>query len=78
LETRILTVGDFDLIDIRYIGYTNKDISEIERILKALITSIENKHSNPCPLESLAPFLQIYWRRFETLNRISIKRGLDG
>jgi len=32
-------------------------------MLKALIKSLENKHLNPGPLESLAPLLQLNWRR---------------
>ncbi len=40
-----------------------KDIAEIERMLKALIKSLENKPLNPWPLESLDPLLQLKWRR---------------
>jgi hypothetical protein len=29
------------------LGTAKKDIAEIERMLKALITSLENKHLNP-------------------------------
>ena len=39
------------------------DIAEIERMLKALIKSLENKPLNPWPLESLDPLLQPNWRR---------------
>jgi hypothetical protein len=45
------------------LGTLQKDIAEIERMLKALIKSSENKHLNPWPLESLAPLLQLNWRR---------------
>ena len=33
------------------------NITESERMLKALIKSLENRYLNPCPLESLDPFL---------------------
>ena len=36
-----------------------KDIAEIERMLKVLIKSLENKHLSPWPLESLDPLLQL-------------------
>ncbi len=39
------------------------NIAEIERMLKALIKSLENKPLNPWPLESLDPLLQLIWRR---------------
>ncbi|HEA65957.1 MAG TPA: four helix bundle protein [Desulfobacterales bacterium] len=41
----------------------SSNIAEIERMLKALIKSLENKPLNPWPLESLDPFLQLNWRR---------------
>jgi four helix bundle protein len=45
LETQILLTGD--LIEKGELGTTKKDISEIERMLKALIKSLENKPLNP-------------------------------
>jgi four helix bundle protein len=48
LETQILLTGDLDLIEKGELGTLNKAIAEIERILKALIKSLENK-----PLESM-------------------------
>ncbi|MBW2220833.1 MAG: four helix bundle protein, partial [Deltaproteobacteria bacterium] len=39
------------------------NIAESERMLKALIISLENKPLNPWPLESLDPLLQLIWRR---------------
>jgi len=62
-ETQILLAGDLDLIVKKWIGYTKKDIAEIERMLKALIKSLDNKPLNPGPLESLDPLLQLNWRR---------------
>jgi len=42
LETQILLAGDLDLIEKSELGALKKDIAEIERILKALIKSLEN------------------------------------
>ncbi|MBW1910878.1 MAG: four helix bundle protein, partial [Deltaproteobacteria bacterium] len=47
LETQILLAGDLDLIEKGELGTLNKDIGEIERILKTLIKSLENNHWNP-------------------------------
>ncbi len=47
LETQILLGGDLGLIDKGELGTSKKDIAEIERMLKALIKSLENKHLNP-------------------------------
>ena len=47
LETQILLAGDLDLIEQGELGALKKDIAEIERILKALIKSLQNKPSNP-------------------------------
>ena len=52
LETQILLVGNLDLIEKGELGTLKKDIAEIERMLKALIKSLENKPLNPRP-----PFL---------------------
>lgn len=47
LETQILLAGDLDLIANEELGNLKKDISEVERMLKALTKSLENKHLNP-------------------------------
>ncbi len=47
LETQILLAGDLDFIEKGELGTAKKDISEIERMLKALIKSLENKPLNP-------------------------------
>ncbi|MBT8357076.1 MAG: four helix bundle protein [Deltaproteobacteria bacterium] len=47
LETQILLAGDLDIIEKSELSTLKKDIAEIERMLKALIKSLENKHSNP-------------------------------
>ena len=47
LETQILLAGDLDLIEKGELGTLKEDIAEIERMLKALIKSLENKPLNP-------------------------------
>jgi hypothetical protein len=56
-----------DLIEKGELDTLQKDIAEIERMLKALIKSLENRPLDPCPLESLDPLLQLNWRR--TINK---------
>ncbi len=72
LETKILLAavrlrgsrqGDLSFVEKGELGTSKKDIAEIERMLKALIQSLEKKHLNPLPLESLDPLLQLNWRR---------------
>jgi len=67
-----LLAKDLDLIEKGELGTPKKDIAEIDRMLKALIKSLEYKPLNPCrrsrrilrgPLESLDPLLQLNWRR---------------
>ncbi len=47
LQTQILLAGDLGFIEKGELGSAKKDIAEIERMLKALIKSLENKHLNP-------------------------------
>ncbi len=47
LETQILLAGDLSFIEKGELSTTKKDIAEIERMLKALIKSLENKPLNP-------------------------------
>jgi len=47
LETQILLAGDLDLIEKSELGPLKKDIAEIERMLKALIKSLENRPLDP-------------------------------
>ena len=47
LETQVLLAEDLDLIEKDELGTLNKAIAEIERMLKALIKSLENKPLNP-------------------------------
>jgi len=49
LETQILLAGALDLIEKGKSDTLNKDIAEIERMLKALIKSLKNKPLNPDP-----------------------------
>jgi four helix bundle protein len=46
LETQTLLDGDLGFIEKGELGTVKKDITEIERMLKALIKSLENKHLN--------------------------------
>jgi len=47
LETQILLAGDLDLIEKGGWGTLKRNITEIERMLKALIKSLENRPLNP-------------------------------
>jgi four helix bundle protein len=47
LETQILLAGDLDFIAKGVLGTLKKDIAESQRMLKALIKSLENKPLNP-------------------------------
>jgi len=47
LETQILLAGDLGYIKPEQLNKLQKDIAEGERMLKALIKSLENKHLNP-------------------------------
>ena len=47
LETQILLAGDLGFIEKGELGTIKKDIAEIERMLKSLIKSLENKRLNP-------------------------------
>ena len=47
LETQILLTGDLGFIENGELETVKKSIAEIERMLKALIKSLENKPLNP-------------------------------
>jgi four helix bundle protein len=47
LETQLLLSGDLDYVKVEEFNKLQADIGEVERMLKALITSLENKHLNP-------------------------------
>ncbi len=46
-KEQILLAGDLGLIEKGVLGRLKKDIAEIERMLMALIKSLENKPLNP-------------------------------
>jgi hypothetical protein len=43
----VIIAGDLDLIEKGVLGTLKKDIAESQRMLKALIKSLENKPLNP-------------------------------
>jgi four helix bundle protein len=47
LETQILLTGDLCYCKPEHIKNVQEDVREVERMLKALIKSLENKHLNP-------------------------------
>ena len=47
LETQILLAGDLDYLKSENFEKLKQDIGDVERMLKALIKALENKHSNP-------------------------------
>jgi hypothetical protein len=47
LETQILLTGDLCYCKPEHIKNVQEDVGEVERMLKALIKSLENKHLNP-------------------------------
>ncbi len=47
LETQIMLAGDLNYLDDGKLEGLKANISEVERMLKALISSLENKHSTP-------------------------------
>jgi len=63
LETQILLSGDLGYFMNESSSKLQSNIGEVERMLKALIKSLENKSLNPRILESLTPFSQLIGRR---------------
>ncbi len=55
LETQILLSGDLEYIKSEKLKEIQEAMGEVERMLKALIKSLENKHSNPRPLDPSNP-----------------------
>lgn len=47
LETQIMLSKDLGYFKADDVGALQRDIEEVERMLKALIKSLQNKHSNP-------------------------------
>jgi len=63
-----LLSGDPGYLNKERLSELQRDIGEVERMLKSLIKSLENKHLNPRTLESRTPFSQLIGRRTLTLN----------
>ena len=47
LETQILLAGDLGYLRAEHFEKLKQDIGDVERMLKALIKALENKHLNP-------------------------------
>jgi len=47
LETQILLSGDLGYLNMESLSELQRNIGEVERMLKALIKSLQNKHLNP-------------------------------
>jgi four helix bundle protein len=47
LETQLLLSGDPGYLDKESLSGLQRDIGEVERMMKALIKSLENKHVTP-------------------------------
>lgn len=47
LETQILLSGDLGYLNTESLSELHRDIGEVERMLKSLIKSLEDKHLNP-------------------------------
>ncbi len=47
LETQVLLSGDLGYIDARKLKKVEDEVGEVERMLKALIKSLDNKPLNP-------------------------------
>ncbi len=56
LETQTLLSGDLGYIKSSDMKTIKDNIGEVERMLKALIKSLKNKHLNPGTLESSNPY----------------------
>ncbi|MEW6672479.1 MAG: four helix bundle protein [Thermodesulfobacteriota bacterium] len=47
LETQVLLSGDLGYLDKERLSGLQRDIGEVERMIKALINSLEKRHLNP-------------------------------
>jgi hypothetical protein len=56
-----LLSGDLNYVNKENLKALKDDTEEVERMLKALIKSLENKRSNP--------LLQLNWRRTKYINK---------
>ena len=69
LETQILLSGDLGYLNKESLSELQRDIGEVERMLKALIKSLENKHLNPRTSESHPPF-SLFTKKYKETNAI--------
>ena len=60
LETQVLLSGDLGYFEEKSLLKLQQDLGEVERMLKALIKSLENKSLNPRILD---PFLPTNWEK---------------
>ena len=63
LETQTMLSGDLDYVGKSRLQKLRAEIGDVERMLKALIKSLENKHLDPWILEPWDPFSQLIGRR---------------
>ena len=68
LETQILLSGDLGYIEAGELKKLQDGIGEVERMLKALIKLLENKHLTPRILESPNPFHELGGKRTLYMN----------
>ena len=62
LETQVLLAGDLGFIEKGDLAAAIDSIKEVERMLKALIKTLEQKHLAPWILEPSDPgFFQLFW-----------------
>jgi four helix bundle protein len=47
LETQAMTSGDLSYVEKESLGKLKEEIGDIEKMLKALIKSLESKHLDP-------------------------------
>jgi four helix bundle protein len=47
LETQVMISGDLGYVETERLGELRGEIGDVERMLKAMIKSLENKHLNP-------------------------------
>ena len=47
LETQTMISGDLDYMKKEKLQELREELGDVERMLKAMIKSLENKHSNP-------------------------------
>jgi hypothetical protein len=58
-----LLSGDLNYVNKANLKALKDNTEEVERMLKALIKSLENKHLDTWTLDSWDPLLQPNWRR---------------